>query len=127
MTAARHLPRCVALAVLSAVFVAGGLGAGKKSRVFNSRYETVWTAAVDVAKEGFLPDMTSREEGKLRFRTGPLRKYRFEVVIVDVGSGKTRADVELLTNLAQIEKDAWRSGDRYLTLLAQRLQQGGRK
>ncbi len=119
--------RSVVLIALFAAFSAGGLGASRKSRVFNTRFETVWTAAVDVAKEGFLPEMTSREQGKLRFRTGPLRKYRFEVVIVEVGAEKTRVDVDLRTNLTQIEKDAWRSGDRYLTLLAQRLQQGGRK
>lgn len=122
--------RSAGFVALAVAFTASGLGASKKSRVFNTRFEAVWVAAVAVAKEGFLSDKTSKEEGKLRFRTGPLRGYRFEVVIVDAGAGKTRLEVELLTNfyaVKRIEKDAWRSGDRYITLLAQRLQQGGRK
>jgi hypothetical protein len=36
------------------------------------------------------------------------------VFIVDAGSGKTRVELELRTNLRGIEKDAWRNGDRYL-------------
>ena len=47
--------------------------------------------------------------------------------IVDAGSGKTRVELELRTNLRGIEKDAWRNGDRYLGLLAQKLQRGGGK
>ena len=106
------------------------LGANKRSRAFNAQFETVWTAAVDVAHEAFLPDRTSKADGRLRFRTGPFRGYRFEVVIVGAGAGKTRVEMELLTNLYRVEKgekDAWRRGDQYLRLLAERLHQSGQR
>ena len=124
MKAATHSPRAVGFVALAVIFAVSGLGGTKKARVFNARFEAVWTAAVEVAKDAFLPDKTSREEGKLRFRTGPFRGYRFDVVIVDAGGGKTRVELELRTNLYGVHKDAWRSGDRYLNLLAQRLQRG---
>ena len=117
----------VVLVALAVVFAVSGLGTDKKVRVFNSRYEAVWSAATEVAKDAFLPDRASKEEGKLRFRAGPFRGYRFEVFIVDAGSGKTRVELELRTNLRGIEKDAWRNGDRYLGLLAQKLQRGSGK
>ena len=122
-----HPSRFVVLVALAVVFAVSGLGTDKKVRVFNSRYEAVWSAATEVAKDAFLPDRASKEEGKLRFRAGPFRGYRFEVFIVDAGSGKTRVELELRTNLRGIEKDAWRNGDRYLALLAQKLQRGSRK
>jgi hypothetical protein len=127
MKAAKHIPRSVVLVALVVVFAVNGMGADKKARVFNARVEAVWTAAAEVAKDAFLLDKASKEEGKLRFRAGPFRGYRFEVVMVDAGPGKTRVELELRTNLRGIEKDAWRNGDRYLNMLAQRLQQGGRK
>ena len=68
-----------------------------------------------------------KAEGKLRFRCGPLRGYRLKAVIVEVGAGKVRVELELHTNVRGIDKDAWRNGDRYLSLVAQRLQAGGAK
>jgi hypothetical protein len=127
MKAATHIPRCVGIVALAVVFTVSGLGASKKSRVFNAQFEAVWTAAAEVAKDAFLTDKTSKVEGKPRFRAGPFRGYRFEVVIVDAGAGKTRVELELRTNLRGIEKDAWRNGDQYLTLIAQQLKRGGGK
>jgi hypothetical protein len=119
--------RCsVGFIALLAVSAVNGLGATRKSRVLTAQFESVWTAAVDVAKEGFLPDRVSREEGKLRFRTGPLRGYRFDVVIIDVGAGKTRVEIELRGKALQGVKDAWHSGDRYLSLVALRSRKGGK-
>ena len=47
-----------------------------------------------------------------------------------IGNGTApdvRVELELHTNLRGIDKDAWRNGDRYLSLVAQRLQPGGGK
>ena len=127
MEAATHIPRYVGIVALAAVCAMSGLGSSKKSRVFSSQFDAVWTAATGVAGDAFLADKTSKAEGKLRFRCGPLRGYRFEAVIVEVGGGKSRVELELQTNLRGIDKDAWRNGDRYLSLVAQRLQRGGGK
>jgi len=126
MTAVTYVPRSAGIAALAMVLALNGLASNRKSRVFNAQFEAVWTAAAEVAKDAFLTDHTSKEQGRLRFRSGPFRGYRFEVVIVDAGAGRTRVELELRTNLRGIEKDAWRNADRYLTLIAQRLQQGGK-
>ncbi|MEO8598106.1 MAG: hypothetical protein ABI759_32600 [Candidatus Solibacter sp.] len=127
MTAALPIARSIGLVALAAVFAASLLGADMKARVFDARFDTVWAAADNVAKESFLQDRSSKEEGTLRFRAGPLRGYRFEVHVVETGSGKTRVELELRTNLRGIEKDAWRNAERYLSLLAKKLQRGGAK
>jgi hypothetical protein len=127
MKAAARIQRCVGILALAVLFAASGLGSSKKSRVFNAQFEEVWSAAAGVAKDAFLSDRISRAEGKLRFRCGPLRGYRFEAFIVEVGAGKARVELELRTNLRGIDKDAWRNGDRYLGLVAQRLQRSGGK
>jgi hypothetical protein len=130
MTVSPHRPRFVALAALVLTFGWNATGADRKVRVFNSGFEAIWTAAVDVAREGFQVEKASREQGRLRFRTGPFRGYRFEAVITEVGVGKTQVTVELLTNyyaVPAVGKDAWRTGDRYLSLLGQRLEQHGKK
>ena len=127
MKAATHVGRCAAIVALAVVSAVSGLGADKKSRVFNAGFDAVWTAAADVAKDAFMADKTSKGEGKLRFRSGPFRGYRFEVAVLDAGAGRTRVALELRTNLRGIAKDAWRTGDRYLTLVEQRLKPGGRK
>jgi hypothetical protein len=124
--AATYFPRSAGIVALAMVLAFNGLASNRKSRVFNAQFEAVWTAAAEVAKDAFLTDHTSKEQGRLRFRSGPFRGYRFEVVIVDAGAGRTRVELELRTNLRGIEKDAWRNADRYLTLIAQRLQQGGK-
>ena len=124
--AATYSPRSAAIVALVMVLAFNGLASNRKSRVFNAQFEAVWTAAAEVAKDAFLTDHTSKEQGRLRFRSGPFRGYRFEVVIVDAGAGRTRVVLELRTNLRGIEKDAWRNADRYLTLIAQRLQRGGK-
>lgn len=126
MKAASYFPRSAGIVALAVVFAFHGLASNRKSRVFNAQFEAVWTAAAEVAKDAFLTDHTSKEQGRLRFRSGPFRGYRFEVVIVEAGAGKTRVELELRTNLRGIEKDAWRNADRYLTLIAQRLQRGGK-
>jgi len=126
MKAATDFPRSAGIVALAVVFAFNGLASNRKSRVFNAQFEAVWTAAAEVAKDAFLTDHTSKEQGRLRFRSGPFRGYRFEVVIVEAGAGKTRVELELRTNLRGIEKDAWRNADRYLTLIAQRLQQVGK-
>jgi hypothetical protein len=113
--------RTAVLIALSIAFAVAGVAGTKKSRVFNARFDVIWVAAVDAAKDGFLLDKASKEQGKLRFRTGPFRRYRFEVSVIEVGTGRTRVEVELRTNFSAIEKDAWRSGDHYLDLLSQRL------
>jgi len=124
--AVTYFPRSAAIVALVMVLAFNGLASNRKSRVFNAQFEAVWTAAAEVAKDAFLTDHTSKEQGRLRFRSGPFRGYRFEVVIVDAGAGRTRVVLELRTNLRGIEKDAWRNADRYLTLIAQRLQRGGK-
>ena len=124
--AATYSPRSAAIVALTMVLAFNGLASNRKSRVFNAQFEAVWTAAAEVAKDAFLTDHTSKEQGRLRFRSGPFRGYRFEVVIVDAGAGRTRVVLELRTNLRGIEKDAWRNGDRYLTLISQRLQRAGK-
>ena len=124
MSGAPLISRAVAFAALVVTFGVNGLGADKRAHVFNSGFEAVWAAAVDVAKGGFLLDKISKEEGRLRFRTGPLRVYRFEVAITDVGGGKTRVELELRSNrysLPAVSKEAWRNGNRYLTLLGNKL------
>jgi hypothetical protein len=126
MKAASYIPRSAVVVTLAVVFAVNGLASNRKSRVFNAQFEAVWTAASEVAKDAFLADRSSKEEGKLRFRSGPFRGYRFDVVVVDAGAGKTRVELELRTNLRGIEKDAWRNADRYLTLIAQRLQRAGK-
>jgi len=126
MSKAIYFPRSAGIVALAMVLVFNGLASNRKSRVFNAQFEAVWTAAAEVAKDAFLTDHTSKEQGRLRFRSGPFRGYRFEVVIVDAGAGRTRVELELRTNLRGIEKDAWRNADRYLTLIAQRLQRGGK-
>jgi hypothetical protein len=127
MKPAAHIQRCAGILALAALLAKSGLGSSKKSRVFNAQFEEVWSAAAGVAKDAFLADRISRTEGKLRFRCGPLRGYRFEAVIVEVGAGKARVELELRTNLRGIDKDAWRNGDRYLGLVAERLQRSGGK
>jgi hypothetical protein len=127
MKLAIHFHRCVGIIALAALSATSGLGFSKKSRVFNARFEAVWSAAAGVANDAFLADKISRAEGKLRFRCGPLRGYRFEAFIVEVGAGKARVELELQTNLRGIDKDAWRNGERYLSLVAQRLKRGGGK
>jgi hypothetical protein len=126
MKAASYIPHSAGIVTLAVVFAVNGLASNRKSRVFNAQFEAVWTAASEVAKDAFLADRSSKEEGKLRFRSGPFRGYRFDVVVVDAGAGKTRVELELRTNLRGIEKDAWRNADRYLTLISQRLQRAGK-
>jgi hypothetical protein len=126
MKAATRTSRGAGIVVLAIVFALNGLASNRKSRVFNAQFEAVWTAAAEVAKDAFLTDQTSKEQGRLRFRSGPFRGYRFDVMIVEAGAGKTRVELELRTNLRGIEKDAWRNADRYLTLIAQRLQRGAK-
>jgi hypothetical protein len=126
MKAATRICRGAGIVVLAIVFALNGLASNRKSRVFNAQFEAVWTAAAEVAKDAFLTDQTSKEQGRLRFRSGPFRGYRFDVMIVEAGAGKTRVELELRTNLRGIEKDAWRNADRYLTLIAQRLQRGAK-
>ena len=58
-------------------------------------FDRVWTAAVEVAKEGFLPDRIGKEQGKLGFRTRPFYGYRRDVGVEDLGRTKTRIVVEL--------------------------------
>ena len=98
MKAAAHIQRCVGIIALAALSAASGLGSSKKSRVFNAQFEEVSSAAAGVAKNAFLADQISRAEGKLRFRCGPFRGYRFEAFIVEVGAGKARAQLVLRTH-----------------------------
>ena len=108
-------------AVLALVLTLPAWGGDRKSRVFDQQYDAVWTAASDVAREAFLYDEGSPREGRLGFRAGPLRGYRFHVEVTQTGPGRTRVELELRTNLRVVQKDAWRNGHRYLDLIAQRL------
>jgi hypothetical protein len=101
MKPAAHIQRCAGILALAALLAKSGLGSSKKSRVFNAQFEEVWSAAAGVAKDAFLADRISRTEGKLRFRCGPLRGYRFEAVIVEVGAGKARVDFGTASALAR--------------------------
>lgn len=95
----------------------------KTLRTFHSPPETVWAAAVDIARQEFVLGRVSKREGRLRFRAGPLRGYRFEVVVFSTGRiGRTRVEMELRTDFDGMDiKDARRNGDRYFALLAERL------
>ena len=126
MKATSQIPRTACIVALAVAFAVHGLGSNRKSRIFNAEFDAVWNAAAEVAKDAFLTDHTSREEGRLRFRSGPFRGYRFDVFVVNAGAGRTRVELQLRTNLRGIEKDAWRNADRYLTLISQRLPRGGK-
>ena len=115
--------------VLACLAVSSAFAAeiSKRTRAFNSSADTVWAAALDVAKQEFLLERTISKESKLRFRAGPLRRYRFEVALLSAGGRKTRVEIELRTNVYGMDKDAWRYGDRYFTLLTQRLNKSVKK
>jgi hypothetical protein len=116
---ARH--RIAGLLVLTVMCAANAAGASKRTRTFNARFDAVWKAADRAARDAFLLDHSSREDGELRFRAGLFRGYRFEVGVVESEPGKTRVEMELRTDLRGIDKDAWRNADRYLELIAHRL------
>ena len=124
------LRRSLIWAALTLILVTASSGASKKSRVFRAEFEQVWTAGVEVAKEVFYHTDVPSRDGRLSFRTGVFRGYRFEVGFSDLGSGKTRVEMELRTNphaLAPFSRDAWRHGNRYLQLLGQKIQRGAQK
>jgi len=124
---ARFIRRGAPLIVLLLLHAANACADSKKVRVFNGGFETVWSAAVSAASDGFLSDRVSKEQGTLRFRSGPFRAYRFEVVVIPIGPARTRVEVELRTNRYGIERGAWRDGDRYLIMMLQRIERTGRK
>ena len=98
--------------------------------MFHAEFEQVWTARVGVAKEAFYHTNIPSREGRLRFRTGVFRGYRFEVPFFDLGPGKTRVKMELRTNPHVLEpfgRDAWRHGNRYVQLIGERIQWGAQK
>ena len=119
-----QLGRRAAMAAFAGQFVAGAMAASKRSRVYNATFDSVWNAATGVANDLFSLEMHSKQEGKVRFRTKPLPRYRFEAVIIDAGGRRIRVDLELRTNLYGMEKDAWRNGDKYLASIEQRLHSG---
>ena len=115
--------RCSArLILLAALCASVSLAAGSRARVYEARFDAVWMAAHSVAQDSFLLDNSSRDKGRLLFRTGPLRAYRFEVMVTQIQSGKTRVQLELRTNLRGLEKDAWRNAARYLDLVSKKVQ-----
>ena len=116
----------VTIALLLA-FPFAGLTQGRKGRVFDARYDAVWSAAMDAAKEGFLPDPYFKQPGHLRFRAGSMQGYQFEVVVQDLGAGKTRVEVELRTRVYKVNRNALRNADRYLTIVSRKLQEHGQK
>ena len=93
-----------------------------KSRTFDAAPESVWAAALAVARDMFAVDRAIQEEARLLFRSGPFRGYRFEVTVVPAGPGKARVFIELKSSRPFLEKAAQRDAERYLVLLAQRLQ-----
>ena len=96
----------------------------RKARVFDAPVDAVWNAAVEVGKEAFLLDLAQKDEGRMRLRAGPLRAYRFEVFLTPAPGGKTRVELQLHTRargVTAVSRDAWRSGDRFLSMLAGRL------
>jgi hypothetical protein len=109
-----------ALVLLTLVALPAWAG-DRKSRIFNSQYDAVWAAADEVSRQAFLQDQSLPEQGRLRFRAGPLRGYRFHVEVLRTGPAQTRVEIELRTNLRVVQKDAWRNGQRYLDLIGQRL------
>ena len=82
-----------------------------------------------MAKEAFLADRISNDEGRLRLRAGPLRAYAFDVLVKDAGGGKTRVQMVLRTasTMPVVKRDAQRNAERYFGILRQRLEQQGRK
>jgi hypothetical protein len=123
----RHSLACAAVIC---VFTTFALGADRKSRVFHAGYEQVWTAGVEVAKEAFYQVDTTKQEGKLRFRTRPYGGYRFRVSFIDLGGGKTNIQMELRANYNAVDhqdRDGWRHGRRYLKLLGNKVQQSVEK
>lgn len=124
MTRPYSASRHTTLSVIVLIFARNGLCAESKVRVFDSPFELVWSAAVDVASERFIPEKISKGERLLRFRTGPFNGYRFDVVIAQRGEERTRVEIGLRTNYYAIHatrRDAWGHGNVYLKMLRQRL------
>jgi hypothetical protein len=110
--------------ILLAAMVCAASAQERKVRVFDAPVEAVWTAAAEVGKEAFLLDREVKEEGRMRLRAGPLRAYRFEIFVASAPGGRTRVELELHTRAqgaASISKDAWRNGERFLSMVAARL------
>ncbi len=116
--------RGFSFSVALAVLLAGGAsGAQARSRIISADFDRVWTAAVEVAREGFQADRIDREQGKLSFRTAPFYGYRLDVGVEDLGRTKTRIVVELRRNYARKFDggDARRCRDRYLDMVSKRV------
>ena len=115
---------CPLASITLAVLVAAAAPAeNRRSRVFDARFDQVWTAGVEVAREAFPRTAFPNRQGTLRFRTGPFKGQGFEVVLLDVGGGKTRVELQLRNPHS---RHAWRDGDRYLTLLGEKIAAGQR-
>lgn len=109
---------------LAVLFAAAAPAENRKSRVFDAQFDRVWTAGVEVAREAFpRTAFPNRRQGTLRFRTGPFKGQGFEVVLHDAGGGKTRVELELRNPHG---RHAWRDGERYLTLLGEKIAAGQR-
>jgi hypothetical protein len=98
------------------------LAAAEQEREFNLPAARVWAAAVDVARSSFSLEASSKNDGVLRFRTGPKFGFRFDVSVRSISPSKTSVVVRVgTTGISAIDRSAWRSGGRYLEKLAARL------
>ncbi|MCX6628004.1 MAG: hypothetical protein NTW28_10295 [Candidatus Solibacter sp.] len=75
MKAAIPIPRSVVLVALAAVLASSGLATDRKARVFKARFEAVWAAATDAAKEGFLLDNRTTPSRKRARYGSALARY----------------------------------------------------
>jgi len=123
MGLAKFRLRVLASITVTVLFAAAAPAEDRKSRVFDARFDQVWTAGVEVAREAFPRAAFPNRQGTLRFRTGPFRGQGFEVTLLDLGGGKTRVELELRKRHS---RHAWRDGNRYLTLLGEKLAAGQR-
>ena len=89
---------CTAVAVL---FSSGVLGGQTRTRIVAADFDRVWTAAVEVAKEGYYLDKTDKRQGKLSLRTSPFYGYRLDIGFQALSRGKTRLLVEVRRNYAR--------------------------
>ena len=117
----RGVMRCASLLAAAAVSVLSCAAAGVRSRTYEAPSELVWEAAVEVSNRAFLVDAVSREDRRVRFRCGQLRRYCFEATVIPGTVATTRVVLQLRSKVRGIEREAWREGARYLQLVEQRL------
>ena len=113
--------RCACLLAVMAALVTNCAASGVRSRNYEAPAELVWAAAVEVSHRAFLVDAVSKEDRRVRFRCGQLRRYRFEAIVIPGTVATARVVLQLRSKVRGIEREAWREGARYLQLIEKRL------